>query len=160
MHGPYEHNERTYAPPPTESSRGGVCEVAQSLSLNVCIICGASKSVQRCSCVSGSERTKCGASRSDQRRACDKEDERGTHFILRNTKKKAISYQKGTGSGGDTTPEQQNQACHPPCRIDAVSSWEPSPLPAGGSEYTPELIKEAIKKSYQKCTATRGTNHS
>ena len=32
-------------------------------------------------------------------------------------------------------------------------------MPAGGSEYTPELIEEAIKKSYKKCGATRGTNH-
>ena len=106
-----------------------------------------------------SKRTKCGASRSDQRRACDKEDKRGTHFILRNTKKKAISYQKGTGSGGDTTPEKQNKARCPPRRIDAVSSWEPSPLPAGGLECAPELIEEAIKKSYKKCSTTRGANH-
>ena len=96
--------------PPTASSRGGVNHAAHSMFSNVCQLCGASTTVQGCSCVCVSERTKCGASHSDQRRACDTEDGGGTHFILQNTKRKATCYQKGTGRGADTSPEQRSHS--------------------------------------------------
>ena len=96
-------------------------------------------------CVCVSEQTKCGTSRSGQRRACDKEDITGTHFILQTTKLKKRSDQKVTDSGQDTSPARQFSASRQPCRINNGSSWEPSSLPAGGSDYTPESIKEAIK---------------
>ena len=121
----------------------------------VCKICGASKSVQRCSCVSGSERTNCGVSLSDQRRACDIEAGSGTHFIIQNTRKKATSYQKGTSDGDVESPGKRATVSRQPIRVDVNSSWEPSPMPVDELGYTPEDIKKAIEKSYKKCTATK-----
>ena len=142
-------------PPPTESSRGGVCDVAQSLSLNVCIICGASINAQRCACVRESDRTKYGVSSTVQGCACDRKTKNGTHFIIQSTTKRATSYWKGTRSGKATCLTSRASTSHPPFRVDVDSSWEPSPLSTSGLGYTPEEIEKAIERLYSKCRAAK-----